>query len=70
MKVAVVSVSVFIPVYVNVHAALRGIDLRYVELARTLGLTQLEFVAASSFRAPCRASSSACGSPSRRAGRR
>jgi sulfonate transport system permease protein len=44
MKVAIISLSVFIPVYVNVHAALRGIDLRYVELARTLGLTRLEFV--------------------------
>jgi sulfonate transport system permease protein len=44
MKVAIISLSVFIPVYVNVHAALRSIDLRYVELARTLGLTRLEFV--------------------------
>jgi len=44
MKVAIISLSVFIPVYVNTHAALQGIDLRYVELARTLGLTRLEFV--------------------------
>jgi sulfonate transport system permease protein len=44
MKVTIISLSVFIPVYVNVHAALKGIDIRYVELARTLGLTRLEFV--------------------------
>jgi sulfonate transport system permease protein len=44
MKVAIISLSVFIPVYVNVHAALKGIDIRYVELARTLGLTRLEFI--------------------------
>ena len=44
MKVAIISLSVFIPVYVNVHAALKGIDIRYVELARTLGLTRLEFL--------------------------
>lgn len=44
MKVTIISLSVFIPVYVNVHAALKGIDIKYVELARTLGLTRLEFV--------------------------
>ncbi len=44
MKVTIISLSVFIPIYVNVHAALKGIDIRYVELARTLGLTRLEFV--------------------------
>jgi len=31
-------------VYLNTHAGLRGIDLRYVELARTLGLRRAEFV--------------------------
>jgi sulfonate transport system permease protein len=44
MKVAIIALSVFIPVYVNVHAALKSIDIRYVELARTLGLTRLEFI--------------------------
>jgi sulfonate transport system permease protein len=43
MKVAIVALSVFIPVYVNVHAALESIDIKYVELAHTLGLTRLEF---------------------------
>jgi sulfonate transport system permease protein len=44
MKVTIISLSVFIPIYVNVHAALKGIDIKYVELARTLGLTRVEFV--------------------------
>ncbi|MDR6635456.1 sulfonate transport system permease protein [Phyllobacterium sp. 1468] len=44
MKIAVISLSVVIPVYINTHAALRGIDLRLVELARTVGLGRLEFV--------------------------
>ena len=33
-----------IPVYINTHAALRGIDSALVELARTVGLGRLEFV--------------------------
>ena len=44
MKVAIIAVSSFVPVYVSTHAALRAIDLRYVELARTLGLSRTEFV--------------------------
>jgi sulfonate transport system permease protein len=44
MKVAIIATSVFIPVYVNTHTALRGIDIRYVELARSVDLTRLEFV--------------------------
>ena len=44
MKVALIFTAVLIPVYVNTHAALRGIDVRHVELARTLGLTRWEFV--------------------------
>jgi len=44
MKIAIISLSVLIPIYVNVHAALRGIDIRYVELARTVELTRLEFI--------------------------
>jgi sulfonate transport system permease protein len=44
MKIAIIAVSVSIPVYINTHAALRGIDLRYVELARTLGLGRAEFI--------------------------
>lgn len=44
MKVALIAVSVFIPVYINTHAGLRGIDLRYVELARSVGLGPVEFL--------------------------
>jgi len=44
MKIAIISLSVLIPIYVNVHAALRSIDIRYVEIARAVGLTRLEFV--------------------------
>jgi len=44
MKVALIATSVFIPVYINTHAGLRSIDARYVELARSVGLTRLEFL--------------------------
>jgi sulfonate transport system permease protein len=44
MKVALIATSVFIPVYINTHAGLCGIDLRYVELARSLGLRYVEFL--------------------------
>lgn len=44
MKVAIIATSVFIPVYINTHAGLRSIDLRFVELSRTVGLTRTEFV--------------------------
>jgi sulfonate transport system permease protein len=44
MKIAVIATSVFVPIYINTHSALRGIDIRFVELAQTLGLTRLEFV--------------------------
>ena len=44
MKVAIIATSVFVPIYINTHAALRSIDLRYVELARTVGLSRSEFV--------------------------
>ena len=44
MKVALIATSVFIPIYINTHAGLRGIDLRYVELARTVGLGPADFL--------------------------
>ena len=44
MKVAVISLSVFIPIYLNTHAGLRGIDQRYVELAQTTGVGRAEFI--------------------------
>jgi sulfonate transport system permease protein len=44
MKVTVIALSVFIPVYLQTHNALRAIDLRYVELAETLGLSRTAFI--------------------------
>lgn len=44
MKIALISVSVMVPVYINTHAGLRGIDLRYVELAQTVGLSRVQFI--------------------------
>jgi sulfonate transport system permease protein len=44
MKVALIAVSVLVPIYINTHAALRGIDARYVELAQTVGLARAEFI--------------------------
>lgn len=44
MKVFLIFTAVLVPVYINTHAALRGIDMGHVELARTLGLTRAEFI--------------------------
>lgn len=44
MKIIMIAAGVFVPVYVNTHAALRGVDHRYVELAETVGLSRVEFV--------------------------
>jgi sulfonate transport system permease protein len=44
MKVTVIALSVFVPMYIQTHAALRGIDLKHVELAETLGLSRWAFI--------------------------
>lgn len=44
MKVAVIAVAAFFPLYIQTHSALRAIDLRYVELAETLGLSRWQFL--------------------------
>lgn len=44
MKVLLIFTAVLVPIYINTHAALRGIDVRHVELAQTLGLSRGEFV--------------------------
>ncbi|MFI9510889.1 ABC transporter permease [Nocardia sp. NPDC052566] len=44
MKLIVIVTSVAIPVYLNTHAHLRGIDGRYVELAETVGLSRWSFI--------------------------
>ena len=44
MKVTIIAISVFIPVYINLHAYLRGIDTRYIELADSLRLSYFGFI--------------------------
>ena len=44
MKIIMIAASVFVPVYINTHAALRGVDHRYVELAETVGLSRAAFI--------------------------
>ncbi len=43
-KIAIIAIVVYIPIYLNTHAALSGIDHRFVELAEVQGLTRLRFV--------------------------
>jgi len=44
MKVTVIAMSVFIPIYLQTHNALRGIDIKYVELAESLRLSHGAFI--------------------------
>lgn len=44
MKVFLIAAAVFVPIYINTHASLRGIDRRYVELAQSLEMRRSEFV--------------------------
>lgn len=44
MKVTIITLAVVAPIYVHTHNGLRAIDLRYVELAESLGLTQRQFI--------------------------
>jgi sulfonate transport system permease protein len=44
MKVAIIALGVSIPIYINTHAALKGIDRRYVELGQTVGLSRPRFL--------------------------
>ncbi|MFI1762402.1 ABC transporter permease [Streptomyces sp. NPDC020800] len=43
-KIAIIAIVVYIPLYLNTHAALSGIDSRYVELAEVQGLSRFAFV--------------------------
>ena len=43
-KVAIIALGVFVPIYINTHAALSGIDNRYVELAESVRLSRWQFV--------------------------
>jgi sulfonate transport system permease protein len=44
MKITVIAVATFYPVYLQTHNALRAIDLRYVELAESLRLSYRDFL--------------------------
>jgi sulfonate transport system permease protein len=44
MKVVTIALTVVFPVYIHTHAALRSIDVRYFELARTLRLSRWQFI--------------------------
>ena len=44
MKVTIISIAVFIPIYIQTHNALRTIDIRYVELAECVGLGHMAFI--------------------------
>ncbi len=44
MKVTVISIAVFIPIYIQTHNALRGIDIKHVELAESLDLDHGAFI--------------------------
>ncbi len=41
---AIIAIGVSIPIYINTHAALTGIDSRYVELAEVLRLPRRQFI--------------------------
>ncbi|MER7490247.1 ABC transporter permease [Streptomyces sp. NPDC126497] len=43
-KIAIIAIVVYIPIYLNTHAALSGIDHRFVELAEVQGLSRPAFV--------------------------
>ncbi|MFI5893890.1 ABC transporter permease [Actinoplanes sp. NPDC051513] len=44
MKVLTIALISVIPIYINTHNGLRGIDGRYAELAETIGISRGEFV--------------------------
>jgi sulfonate transport system permease protein len=44
MKITVIAIAVFFPMYIQTHTALSAIDIRYVELAETLRLSRWKFL--------------------------
>jgi sulfonate transport system permease protein len=44
VKIALVALGTTFPIYLNTHAAIRGVDPRFAELARTVGVSRLELV--------------------------
>ncbi|MFJ8943379.1 ABC transporter permease [Streptomyces sp. NPDC102395] len=43
-KIAIIAIVVYVPIYLNTHSALSGIDHRFVELAEVQGLSRLRFI--------------------------
>ena len=43
-KISIIAIAVYIPIYINLSAALSAIDQRYVELAETLELSRWQFL--------------------------
>jgi sulfonate transport system permease protein len=43
-KIIIIALGVMIPIYINLHAALAGIDRRYVELAEVVRLSRWQFL--------------------------
>ncbi|EFL32138.1 nitrate ABC transporter, permease [Streptomyces viridochromogenes DSM 40736] len=43
-KIAIIAIVVYIPIYLNTHAALSGIDSRFVELAEVQDLSKVQFI--------------------------
>lgn len=44
MKVSIIALGTMIPIYINTHAALKGIDRRFVELGQTVSLSRYRFL--------------------------
>ncbi|WP_102961430.1 ABC transporter permease [Mangrovicella endophytica] len=44
MKIAIIALGTTVPIYINTHAALRGIDRRFVELGQTVSLSRAGFL--------------------------
>lgn len=44
MKVVTITLGVFVPIYLQTHSGLRGIESKYVELAQTVRLSRIDFV--------------------------
>ncbi|MFB7513503.1 ABC transporter permease [Streptomyces sp. NPDC056144] len=44
VKIILVALGTFFPIYINTHAALTGLDLKWAELAQVLGLSRRKFL--------------------------
>jgi sulfonate transport system permease protein len=44
MKITIIAIGVFYPIYINTHNGLRAIDVKYVELAETLRVSYFDFI--------------------------